>query len=88
MEFEEFSDIDEIAEGPDLNNGTCLVSNAETGEVYLVFGSPSINVRKHSIQTYETFVALGFNDSLVTVVPSILLSAVPSGRPIRMEVGI
>lgn len=88
IEFEEFSDLDAIAEGPDLTNGTCLVSSAESGEIYLIFGSPSVNIRKHLVQTYETFIAMGFNDSLVTRVPSILLAAIPSGRPIRLEVSL
>ena len=83
---EEFADIESVVEGPDLNEGTCLVSNADNGVVYLVFGSPAINIRKHAIETYETFKALGFDDALVRLVPSLVLSAIPSGRPIRFEV--
>ena len=84
--IEEYTAIDEVAEGPDLGEGTCLVSNADNGIVYLVFGHPAINVRKHAIETYETFTALGFNDALVRPVPGLLLSAVPSGRPIRFDI--
>ena len=83
---EEFADIESIVEGPDLNEGTCLVSNADNGVIYLVFGSPAINIRKHVVETYETFKALGFDDALVRLVPSLVLSAIPSGRPIRFEV--
>lgn len=88
LAFECNTDIENIAEGPDLGSGTCLVSNAESGEIFLVFGAPSINIRKHAIETHETFSALGFNDQLVTVVPRILLSAIPAGRPIRLDVAL
>ncbi len=81
--FDHVPDLDSVAEGPDLGPGTCLVSDSETGEIYLVFGEPSINIRKYAIKTYENFVELGFNEALVRTVPPILLAAIPSGRPIH-----
>lgn len=81
--FDQIPDLDDVAEGPDLSHGTCLVSDSETGEIYLVFGEPSINIRKYAIKTYENFVELGFNEALVRSVPPILLAAIPSGRAIH-----
>ena len=76
-------DVASIIEGPDLGTGTRLVSHDETGEIFLVFGAPAVNIRKHLIENYENFVALGFSDALVRAVPPILLAAIPSGRSIR-----
>ena len=83
LSLDYFPDFETIVEGPDLGAGTCLVSNDETGNIYLVFGTPAINIRKHLIESYENFTALGFSDNLVRAVPPILLAAVPSGRTIR-----
>ena len=87
LSFDFIPELDDIAEGPDLAKGTCLVSDMENGQIHLVFGSPSINVRKHLIETYESFEQLGFDQALVRAVPPLLLSAIPAGRPIRFEVG-
>ena len=86
LSFETPSEHDSIVDGPDLTTGTCLVSNRESGEIFLVFGAPAINIRKYLIETYETFIALGFNENLVHAIPPIVLAAIPSGRSIRMEV--
>ncbi|MGF3025867.1 hypothetical protein ACQVP2_23925 [Methylobacterium aquaticum] len=83
VNFDHLPDLDSVAEGPDLSPGTCLVSDSETGEIYLIFGDPSINIRKYAIKTYENFVELGLNEAVVRTVPPIVLAAIPAGRPIH-----
>jgi hypothetical protein len=78
--------VDSVLRGPDLNDGTCLArGDGEDSSIYLVTGFPASDVQRHRIVSWETFVAFGFDESLVRVVPALILSAVKAGRDIEVS---
>ena len=73
--------LEEIARGPDLHPGTCLVRPAGSSSIYLVFGRPRLV--RHFIPTLESFDEFGFSMAQVVEVPPIVLDAVPVGPEIE-----
>jgi hypothetical protein len=69
--------VGEIALGPELNHGSCLVRAQGGVSIYLVFGRP--RAIRCFIPTLESFNEFGFAMSKVCDVPRILLDAIPVG---------
>ena len=73
--------VDDIMQGPILNEGTCLVSAEGSGGVYLVTGmEPSIY--RYPISDLETFEELCFDKTKIRYIPHLVLQGVPLGIPI------
>jgi hypothetical protein len=70
-------DIPDIAMGPELNEGTCLIRAEGTLPIYLLTGFPA--VRRLFVPTYETLLAFGFDEARVKTVPPLVMEAVSPG---------
>lgn len=72
-------DIDSIALGDDLSEGSCLVRADETVFIHLltVIGG---EVRRCFIPNYESLLDFGFDEAKVRNVPPLMLQGVPVGR--------
>jgi hypothetical protein len=78
-----FERIEEIQAGPDLIAETRLIQDESDARIYLVTGPNSSSVRRHHIESYETFVAFGFEMSRVVSAPRLLLDRLEIGGPLR-----
>jgi hypothetical protein len=76
------ADIDDIDEGPQLNEGTCLIKGVNQHAIYLVTGAPNLFIRKHHIVSYETLLDYGFDESKIHILPDIVVNSIPEGKPI------
>jgi hypothetical protein len=74
-------DIDSIALGDDLAEGTCLIRADDTVFIHLltVIGG---EVRRCFIPNYESLVDFAFDEAKVINVPPLLLQGVAAGRDI------
>jgi hypothetical protein len=80
-------DVGELQRGADLVDGTCLVRAEGDMPIFLVTGFPDTEVRKHHIVSYESFMAFGFDEAKVRLVPRLVLAAIPLGRELRSAAG-
>ncbi|MGE7413194.1 hypothetical protein [Methylobacterium tarhaniae] len=79
----EIESLDQIARGPDLNEGTCLIQKEDGGSIFLLTGSPDEEIRKHNIISYDTFQDFAFDMSKVIRLPNLAVAGIPVGDDIR-----
>jgi len=70
-------DVPEIAMGPELNEGTCLIRAEGALPIHLLTGFPA--VRRLFIPTWESLLEFGFDETKVKTVPALVLEAIASG---------
>lgn len=68
-----------IAEGPPLEDGTCLVRQEGEPFIFLLTRAPD-GIRLHHVASYESFVDFRFDEARVMDVPRLLLGQVEHGR--------
>ena len=73
-------EVDEIALGPDLSEGACLIRETGTLAIYLLTGLPEGGVSRHFVPTYESLVDFSFDESKVVMLPKLVMDALPLGR--------
>lgn len=74
-------EIDAIALGPELNDGTCLIRPRGFLSIYLLTGAR--HVHRLFIPTFETLRDFGFDEAKVHDIPPLVLEAIPDGGTIE-----
>jgi hypothetical protein len=70
-------DLSSIPEGPEINDGSCLVSASKAGPAYFVTGQAP--TQKYLVPSADIFSDFGFCLEKILAVPSIVAKAVPEG---------
>jgi hypothetical protein len=76
-----FDDLDEIAQGPDLPDGTCLIRAEGTVFIHLLTLQDG-QVRRLFIPTLESLQGFGFDTWKVRDLPPLVVQALPAGPDI------
>ena len=76
-------DVEQIALGPELGEGTCLVRPDGDVAIHLLTSPAPGEVVCCFIPTYESLLDYGFDESRVRNVPALLIQAAPAGPEIR-----
>jgi hypothetical protein len=75
----EFANVDEVALGDDMAEGSCLVRADGDLTIYLLTGGSDSGPSLHHVQSFESFTDFHFDEGKVRDVPALALKAVPPG---------